>query len=274
MTMSCNGQCSSCGSKGSCDQMPKPSRQGVGRIIAVGSGKGGVGKSTISALLAVALQRAGYSVGILDADVTGPSIPKLFGVTSQPMIVNEKIEMPASEKGIKILSVNLCLPDPDAPVVWRGPVIGGTIKQFWEDGNWNGLDFAIIDLPPGTADSPLTVMQNIAVDGVLSVTMPQSLSAMIVKKQINLCTMMDVPLIGLVENMSYALCPHCGEPWELFGASHREEIEARFGIKTLARVPIDSKLAQLGDAGRIEDYENDELMEALVSAAVSVKARA
>lgn len=274
MSESCDGNCSHCASAGHCEKIPAPTRQGVGRILAVGSGKGGVGKSTVSALLAVALRRAGYSVGILDADVTGPSIPKLLGVSQPPYVKDNKIQMPETGKGIKVLSVNLLLRDNGTPVVWRGPLISGTLKQFWEDGAWNGLDFAVIDLPPGTADAPLTVMQTVKVDAMLAVTMPQGLSSMIVQKQIHLCRMMNVPLLGLVENMSYAVCPHCGGEWELFGPSHSCEIEKLFGIKTLARVPVDAKLAQLGDAGRLEDYENDDLMDALTAAAVSVKARA
>ncbi len=274
MSEACNGQCDGCASAGSCSQKPAATRQGVGRIIAVGSGKGGVGKSTVSALLAVALNRAGYKVGVLDADVTGPSIPRLLGVKATPWIgANKKIEPPATAKGIKVLSVNLMLDDDSAPVVWRGPLIGGVIKQFWEEGDWNGLDFAIIDLPPGTADAPLTVMQLVAVDGVLAVTTPQGLSSMIVQKQIRLSEMLSVPMVGLIENMSYAVCPHCGDKWELFGSSHRAEIESAFGVKTLARVPVDSALAELGDAGKLEDYENHELMDALAAAAESVVPR-
>ncbi len=273
MSEPCNGVCNGCASAGNCNKILGPTRQGVGRIIAVGSGKGGVGKSTVSALLAVALSRAGYSVGILDADVTGPSIPKLFGVTASPYVLDEKIQMPQSRSGIKILSVNLLLADDGSPVIWRGPLISGTIKQFWEDGAWNGLDFAVVDLPPGTADAPLTVMQSIKIDAMLAVTMPQGLSSMIVQKQIHLCRMLEVPLLGLVENMSYAICPHCGEKWELFGSSHRDEIEKLFGVKTLSRIPIDEKLTQLCDRGRIEDYQNETLMEDLTAAAVSVKAR-
>ncbi len=274
MSASCNGNCEGCPSAGSCaNKIPLPTRQGVGRIVAVGSGKGGVGKSTVSSLLAVALTRAGYSVGVLDADVTGPSVPRLLGVNGAPWVRDGKIGMPESRNGVKVLSVNLLLPDGGTPVVWRGPLISGTIRQFWEDGAWNGLDFAIIDLPPGTADAPLTVMQTVRVDGMLAVTTPQGLSSMIVGKQIRLCAMMDVPLIGLIENMSYVVCPRCGERWELFGSSHRGEIERDFGLRTLARIPIDRDLAELCDAGRIEDYENDELMRSLVDAAVAVTPR-
>lgn len=258
---------------GSCSKIPTPTRQGVGRIIAIGSGKGGVGKSTVSALLAVALNRAGYRVGVLDADVTGPSIPKLLGIEQSPYVENNKIQMPMTDNGIKVLSINLLLKDSGTPVIWRGPLISGTIKQFWEDGAWDGLDFAVIDLPPGTADAPLTVMQSIQIDGILTVTMPQGLSTMIVQKQINLSKMMNVPLLGLIENMSYAVCPYCGERWDLFGSSHRQEIEKLFNLKTLARIPVDQNLAELGDLGRLEEYENEELMRTLTAAAVDVKVR-
>lgn len=268
MSETCNGSCENCPSAGNCNLLPKPTRQGVGRIIAVGSGKGGVGKSTVTALIAIALRRAGYTVGILDADVTGPSIPKLLGVTDTPYVHASKIQMPSTKGGIKVISVNLLLEEGGAPVVWRGPLISGTIKQFWEDGAWQGLDFAIVDLPPGTADAPLTVMQTIAIDGMVAVTTPQGLSSMIVQKQIHLTKMLNIPLLGLVENMSYAVCPCCGKTWELFGASHRKEIEKLFGLKTLARIPVDEKLARLGDAGLLENYENDELMDALTLAVI------
>ena len=268
MSEGCNGNC---GSGGSCG-LPAPTRQGVGRIIAVGSGKGGVGKSTVTGLLAVALRRAGYTVGILDADVTGPSIPKLFGVTESPyMDESNKIQMPETKTGIKVLSANLLLEDGGMPVIWRGPLITGAVKQFWEEGAWSGLDFAIIDLPPGTADAPLTVMQSIAVDGMFAVTTPQALSAMIVQKQMYLSKMCLIPILGLIENMSYAVCPCCGKPWDLFGSSHREEIEARFGLKTMARIPIDERLAVLCDNGQIEEYENAELMDSLVLASLKKK---
>lgn len=274
MDENCSGDCSKCSEAGHCSGIPKPSRQGVKKIIAVGSGKGGVGKSTISALLAVALSHKGYKVGIYDADLTGPSIPRLLGVSERPWgEEGGKIHAPATRGGIRVMSVNLMLDDASAPVVWRGPVIGGVIKQFWEDVDWAGLDFVVVDLPPGTADAPLTVMQLINIDAMLAVTMPQGLSTMIVQKQVKLSKMLNIPLLGLVENMSYAICPHCGEHWELFGSSHREEIEKVFGLKTLARVPIDRHLAELGDSGELESYENFELMDALVKAAEGVVQR-
>jgi Mrp family chromosome partitioning ATPase len=234
----------------------------VGRIIAVGSGKGGVGKSTVSALLASALNKAGYSVGVLDADVTGPSIPRLLGVNKAPYVQDNKIQMPASSRGVKVLSVNLLLRDDGAPVVWRGPLISGTIKQFWEDGAWNGLDFAIIDLPPGTADAPLTVMQTVRVDGMIAVTMPQGLSSMIVQKQIHLSEMMNVPLLGLIENMSYAVCPHCGEKLAIFGESRLEEVAKELGLPVLAQLPIDPALAKLCDEGKMEQAKSEEMEQA------------
>ncbi len=279
MTTSCSsgcgsGGCSSCGSAGSCPSLPKPSRQGVGRIVAVGSGKGGVGKSTVSALMALALSRRGHKVGILDADVTGPSIPRMLGVTQCPWSDGDNlVQLPASSGGIKVMSMNLMLEDHNSPVVWRGPLIGSVIRQFWQEVDWKGLDFVVVDLPPGTADGPLTVMQTIAVDGMVAVTTPQGLSAMIVEKQVRLSRMLRVPLLGLVENMSYALCPCCGNQWELFGPSHREEIEASLGLQTLARVPIDRKLAEACDTGKLELYENPELMAALAAVAESVQPR-
>ncbi len=274
MSELCSGSCSSCSSAGRCPGIPVPSHQDVGRIVAVGSGKGGVGKSTTSALLAVALSQRGYKVGILDADVTGPSIPRLLGVNQRPWgTEGGKIQLPVSRGGVKVMSVSLMLEDNSAPVIWRGPIIGGVIRQFWGDVDWGGLDFVVVDLPPGTADAPLTVMQTIAVDAMLAVTTPQGLSAMIVQKQIKLCEMLQVPLLGLVENMSYAHCPCCGEKWELFGSSHRQEIEQSFGIRTLARVPVDRSLAEACDAGQLEQYENAELLATLAAVGESVQPR-
>ncbi|EEX48710.1 MULTISPECIES: P-loop NTPase [Jonquetella] len=254
----CSGSCSSCSHAG-CAGFVKD-RRGVKRIIAVGSGKGGVGKSTVTALCAVALRRQGLSVGVLDADLTGPSIPNLLGVTARPLVdENEKIIPSVSSTGIGVMSASLVLEDNRQPVVWRGPMITGVIKQFWQDVVWQGLDCLLIDLPPGTADAPITVLQMIPVDGLLAVTTPQSLAATIVQKQIALAQMLQVPLLGLVENMSYTVCPHCGEVWEPLGSSHREAIEKNYGVKTVARVPMDPKLTALSDAGRLEEYQNGDL---------------
>lgn len=266
MSSGCSGSCGGCSSAGSCGSEIKD-RRGVKKIIAVGSGKGGVGKSTVSALLAVALQRRGLSVGVLDADITGPSIPRLLGLKERGSVLEDgQIRAPETKTGIRIMSVSLLLEDNSAPVVWRGPMITGVLRQFWNEVHWEGLNCLIVDLPPGTADAPLTVMQMLPVDGLLAVTTPQGLSATIVQKQAHLGEMLNVPLLGLVENMSYAICPHCGEPWDLFGTSHRSDIEDAFGLATVARVPIDRRLAEMGDAGFLEDYDAPELMDSLVSA--------
>ncbi|SMG28999.1 Chromosome partitioning ATPase, Mrp family, contains Fe-S cluster [Dethiosulfovibrio salsuginis] len=267
---SCNGVCEGCPSQEGCSGAPKPSRKGIKRIVAVGSGKGGVGKSSVSALLAVGLAKRGFSVGVMDADITGPSIPKLFGVDSRPSGNGEgKIIPPKTDRlGISIMSMNLLLDDPKAPVVWRGPLIGGVVQQFWNDVDWNGLDWLVVDLPPGTADAPLTVMQTVALDGMVIVSTPQELSALIVGKQARLAEMMNVPIMGMVENMSHVVCPHCGEELRVFGESHSDQIESNFGISTLARIPISSEIASLGDRGLIEDYDNLSLLNELVDGIV------
>lgn len=261
----CDGNCEGCGIRESCPGLPTPTKMGINRIIAVGSGKGGVGKSSITALMAVALAKRGFSVGIMDADITGPSIPSLFGINTKPFGNDKgKLIAPKTEKlGIKVMSMNLLLEDPKAPVVWRGPLIGGVIKQFWEDVDWNGLDWLLVDLPPGTADAPLTVMQSIALDGMVIVTTPQELSALIVGKQARLAEMMNVPILGMVENMSYALCPGCGEKIFVFGPSHSGEIEKTFGIPVIARIPLSDHIVALGDSGSIEEYSDKAVLDSL-----------
>ncbi len=241
-------------------QILKSKKEGIKKVIAVGSGKGGVGKSSIASLLAVALAKDGNKVGILDADITGPSIPKLMGVSGK-LYGNETgiVPIKTKELGIKIMSVNLLLDDPSKPVVWRGPLIGGVIKQFWEEVDWGELDYLVIDLPPGTADAPLTVMQTISLDGFLLVTSPQELSVLVVEKAANMTGMLDVPLLGVIENMSFAVCPHCGESFNIFGPSHVEDIEQKFNTPVIGQVPIDPEIARLGDAGQLEHYENSEL---------------
>lgn len=262
----CSGHCDGCPSQEGCSGIPKPARRGIKRIVAVGSGKGGVGKSSVAALLAVGLAKRGFSVGVMDADITGPSIPKLFGIDTRPSGNEEgKLNPPKTKKlGISVMSMNLLLEDPKAPVVWRGPLIAGVVQQFWNDVDWNGLDWLVVDLPPGTADAPLTVMQTIALDGMVIVSSPQELSALIVGKQARLAEMMNVPIFGLVENMSYALCPKCGEKLQVFGPSHSDQIESAFGISTLARIPISSEIAILGDAGAIEEYDDKSILDDLV----------
>ncbi|NCC95630.1 MAG: ATP-binding protein [Synergistales bacterium] len=266
----CSGNCEGCPSQEGCSGIPKTSKKGIKRIIAVGSGKGGVGKSSVTALLAVGLAKRGFSVGVMDADITGPSIPKLFGIDSRPSGNEEgKIVPPKTEKlGISIMSMNLLLEDPKAPVVWRGPLIGGVVQQFWNDVDWNGLDWLLVDLPPGTADAPLTVMQTIALDGMVIVSTPQELSALIVGKQARLAEMMNVPIFGLVENMSYVKCPHCDEELYVFGSSHSDQIESAFGISTLAKIPISKDIVSLGDSGDIEDYDDSSVLNSLVDGVI------
>ena len=235
----------------------------VKKVIAVMSGKGGVGKSMVTALLAVMAQRAGYKTAILDADVTGPSIPKAFGVKEKAMGDGEAILPVKSRTGIEMMSVNLLLDAENTPVVWRGPVIAGTVKQFWTDVLWGDLDVMFIDMPPGTGDVPLTVFQSVPVDGAVVVTTPQALVGMIVEKALNMADMMHIPVLGLVENMSYAVCPDCGKHVEVFGESHAQETAQRFNTQVLARLPINLKLAAACDAGLIELFEGDWLEEAI-----------
>ncbi len=256
-----DSKCEGCQSQGSCNQdpatcsMPVPTRGGFKHIIAVGSGKGGVGKSSVSALLAIGLARLGNRVALLDADITGPSIPSMMGVSGMPKGTPEGIEPLASPSlGIRIISMNLFMEDTSRPVVWRGPLIGNVISQFWNDTNWGDSEILVIDLPPGTSDAPLTVMQTIALDGIVMVTTPQDLSTKIVEKMMHMTRMMNVPLVGVVENMSHALCPHCGEKWEIFGPSHTGEICSRWDIPVLSSLPIDRNMSLLSDAGRLEDY--------------------
>jgi len=260
--------CASCGNAANCGMPPK-SKGKIKHIIAVGSGKGGVGKSSITALLAAGIAKKGNSVGILDADITGPSIPKLMGIEGQA-IGNDNGVIPFCSKvlGIKVMSINLLLDDPTKPVIWRGPLIGSVIKQFWEDVDWGTLDYLLIDLPPGTADAPLTVMQVLDLDGFLMVTSPQELSVLVVEKAANMTKMMDVPLLGVVENMSFAVCPKCGEKFFLFGPSHVDEITTKFGVPVLAELPIDPSMAELGDSGRLEEYEDHDLVDPLVQAVI------
>jgi hydrogenase maturation protease len=225
-------------------------------IIAVMSGKGGVGKSLVSGMLAVALKRQGYSVGILDADITGPSIPKMFGVNERPSF-NENGILPISSKsGIEIMSLNLLLPSEEEAVIWRGPIIAKVISQFWEDVLWGALDYLIIDLPPGTADVPLTVLQSIPVTGIVIVTTPQDLTTMIVKKAVNMAKQMKKPILGVVENMSYLYVPEIDKKIEIFGKSRGEEMARAAGAPLLAQIPLDTELAKLCDKGEFENYQS------------------
>lgn len=234
----------------------------IKNVIGVVSGKGGVGKSFVTAMLAVLLRRKGYKVGILDADVTGPSIPRMFGVNKKAT-GNEMGVIPAmTENQIKLMSVNLLLEREDAPVIWRGPILAGTVKQFWTDVIWEDLDYLLIDMPPGTGDVPLTVFQSIPLDGIVIVTSPQDLVSMIVKKAYNMAKMMDIPILGLVENMSYIKCPDCGKEINIFGESKLSDISNDIGVDILGRIPIDSSIAQLVDDGKFEDFSCDYLDDA------------
>lgn len=229
----------------------------IKKVIAVVSGKGGVGKSLVTSLLAVNMNRAGKHSAILDADITGPSIPKLFGIHEKALGNEDGIFPCKSKTGIDIMSINLLLENDTDPVVWRGPVIAGTVKQFYTDVIWRDVDFMFVDMPPGTGDVPLTVFQSLPIAGIVVVTSPQDLVSMIVEKAVNMARMMNIPVLGIVENMSYYECPHCGERSEIFGRSHIDETAHRFNIPAAARLPINPKLAAASDAGLIEIYEGD-----------------
>jgi len=235
---------------------PKPAQpvNRVDHVIAVGSGKGGVGKSSVAALLAVALQRQGQRVGVLDADITGPSIPKLFGLHELPPVTEVGMLPAKTPNGIGVMSINLLLPQEDEAVIWRGPLISSAIKQFWEEVAWGHLDYLIVDLPPGTSDAALTVMQSIPLNGIVLVTSPQDLAGMVVRKAARMAQRMKVPVVGLVENMSYITCPKCGERIEVFGPSQAERTTAQLGLPLLGHLPLDPELARRCDAGEIEQY--------------------
>lgn len=232
----------------------------IKKVIGIVSGKGGVGKSAVTSMLAVTTRRLGFNTAILDADITGPSIPKVFALEGEVTGDGNGAMFPLSTKtGIEVMSVNLLLSDKETPVVWRGPVIAGTVKQFWSDVIWNDVDYMYIDMPPGTGDVPLTVFQSIPLDGIIIVTSPQELANMIVAKAVNMAKMMNIPVLGIIENMSYYKCPDCGKEYKVFGESHVEETAEKFGLKVLAKIPIDPKLAALSDKGMLELMENDYL---------------
>ena len=225
----------------------------VKRVIAVLSGKGGVGKSLVTGSLAVELARAGHKVGILDADITGPSVPKMFGMSGRHAMGLGNLLLPEiSERGVKVMSSNLLLQNETDPVLWRGPVIAGAIRQFWSETSWGPLDYLLVDMPPGTADVALTVFQSLPVDGIVIVTSPQDLVSMIVSKAVNMASKMDIPVLGIVENMSYLECPDCGKKIELFGKSKLNEVAAQYGLDILDRLPINPDFAAMCDAGTIE----------------------
>lgn len=229
----------------------------VKKVIGVVSGKGGVGKSSVTSMLAVTMRRRDKETAVLDADVTGPSIPKCFGLHEKAMGCDDGLFPAVTKSGIKVMSINLLLEDETAPVVWRGPVIAGAIKQFWTDVIWNDVDYMFVDLPPGTGDAPLTVFQSLPLDGIIIVTSPQELVSMIVSKAVEMANMMNVPIIGLVENYSYVKCPCCGEAFKMFGESHIDEVAAKYGLKVLGRIPMDPNLAAACDKGIIEMFDGD-----------------
>ena len=266
---SCNGNCSSCSSSDCGDRKkesllaaPNP-KSNVKKVIAVVSGKGGVGKSTVTSMLAVAMARKGKRVGVLDADITGPSAPTAFGVTECQGASEEGLYPAVSRGGIQVMSINLLLDNPGDPVVWRGPVIAGAVKQFWTDVIWEDVDYMFVDMPPGTGDVPLTVFQSLPIDGIIIVTSPQDLVSMIVTKAVKMANMMHIPVLGFVENYAYLECPDCGKKIEVFGKSHLEEVAAKFDLPILARLPIDPSVAAAYDNGLMETVSTDVLADAV-----------
>jgi Mrp family chromosome partitioning ATPase len=253
---SCEGCPSSAGNKKTSFLEEANPNSHIKHVIGIVSGKGGVGKSFVTSSLATMMRKAGYKVGILDADITGPSIPKMFGVHG-PAVADENGSFPVeAEDGTKIMSINLLLEDEEAPVVWRGPVIAGAVKQFWTDVQWGELDYLFVDMPPGTGDVPLTVFQSLPIDGIVIVTSPQDLVKMIVKKAYNMAEMMGVEVLGIVENYSYIICPDCGKEIKMFGESYIKEICGDLNVALLGQMPMDQKFAQAADAGKIYEVEN------------------
>jgi Mrp family chromosome partitioning ATPase len=228
----------------------------IKKVIGIVSGKGGVGKSLVTSLMAAGMQREGYRSAILDADITGPSIPKLFGITAKAEGTEYGIMPAVSRGGTKIMSINLLLENDTDPVVWRGPVIGGTVKQFWTDVVWEDVDCMFVDMPPGTGDVPLTVFQSLPVDGIIVVTSPQELVSMIVEKAVNMAKLMNIPILGIVENMSYVECPNCEEKIHIFGESKIEDVAKNFGLKALGQIPMKADIAAKCDAGKVEAVES------------------
>lgn len=250
---SCSADCASRENQSLIEELNPASS--VKKVIGVVSGKGGVGKSMVTSMLSVLMQRKGYNTAILDADVTGPSIPKAFGITKKAFADNRGLLPVPSKTGIDIMSINLLLDNETDPVVWRGPVIAGTVKQFWTDVIWEDVDFMFVDMPPGTGDVPLTIFQSIPVDGIVIVTSPQQLVSMIVEKAVNMASMMNIPILGIVENMSYFECDNCSKRHYIYGESHVDEIAAKHSIKTVAAIPLNPKLSAGADAGLVELFD-------------------
>lgn len=271
MSENCNENCSSCGENCSSREKTEKSvpkeqtsmleklneSSSVKKVIGVVSGKGGVGKSMVTSLLSVLLNRKGYTSAVLDADITGPSIPKSFGITKKAQGSDQGMLPVVTKTGIQLMSINLLLPNDTDPVIWRGPILAGTVKQFWTDVIWKDVDFMFVDMPPGTGDVPLTVFQSLPVDGIVIVTSPQELVGMIVKKAVKMAQMMNIPVLGIVENMSYFICPDCNTQHNIFGVSEVEGIAAEFGIDTLSKIPINPKLATAVDRGMIELFDGN-----------------
>lgn len=248
--------CAGCSSNNRMKYEPMNSRSQINKVIAVMSGKGGVGKSLVTSSLAAKLKNKGYKVGILDADITGPSIPKMFGLNETANGDGNGLYPVETSSGIKVMSVNLLLEDKEEPVIWRGPVISSVVKQFWSDVYWGELDYLLIDMPPGTGDVPLTVFQSIPVDGAIIVTSPQDLVRLIVKKAYNMVVKMDIPVMGIVENYSYIECPDCGKKIAVFGESKIDEIASEIGVELLGKLPIVPAIAKLADEGRFDEADN------------------
>ena len=268
MAENCTHDCSSCGVDCPSRQAPESMMEKlndlshVKKVIGVVSGKGGVGKSLVTSLLATTLRRRENQVAVLDADITGPSIPKCFGIKGRAMADENGMYPMESKTGVKVMSINLLLPEETAPVVWRGPVIAGAIKQFWTDVVWGGVDYMFVDMPPGTGDVPLTVFQSLPVDGIIIVTSPQELVGMIVSKAVEMAKLMEVPVLGLVENMSYVQCPDCGKRIQVFGESHIGEVAAKYALPVLGSLPMDPTLAAACDRGVVELFQGDWLEQA------------
>ena len=264
MSKNCSHDCSSCGSN--CPSRDKKSliksphkHSDIKKVIAVVSGKGGVGKSMTCALLAAAAQNSGKVTAVMDADITGPSIPRMFGITSHATGSGDGILPVVSDSGIQVMSMNVLLENEAEPVVWRGSLISGTVLQFWTDVIWSGVDIMFIDMPPGTGDVPLTVFQSIPLDGIIVVTTPQDLVGMIVQKAVNMANMMNVPILGIVENMSYIKCPDCGRKISVFGESGVDALALEYGIPAVAKLPVDAELTKAADSGKIEELKNNYL---------------
>lgn len=274
----CSHNCSSCGSD--CGERKAPQSfieqlgegSSVKKVIGIVSGKGGVGKSLVTGLLASEFSRRGAHTAVLDADITGPSIPKMFGINERAVGTEKGLIPLKSSGGIEMMSINLLLENPSDPVIWRGPVIAGVVKQFWHDVIWQDIDYMFVDMPPGTGDVPLTVFQSIPLDGIIIVTSPQDLVSMIVGKAVGMANMMNIPILGIVENMSYVECPDCGKKIMLYGESHIEQTAAEYGLSILGRIPVDPAIAGKCDIGRVEDIENKWLDDA-VSAVESAECK-